>query len=251
MDATGEMEALARRLPVENCPSPEAESPDAAVRNYIFVIVNVPFPVQPELPVKVQVPEMVLPLTFPFSASELPDGVPDCTFIPNLPFTFPLKFPLRVNDPVSVSPDAKHGEFVVKLKFTTVNEPSLFTVNPVPKLKSVVVLLLSMVAFHVPLMVAGFVLFDPHPTRVRPTASKATRANCFIRVPRIEVRSGARNDRCGSPLAYRRRVKSSTGMNPARFELLWRLISLITRPQRISCEQTTRERRFHATSLSL
>ena len=186
---------------------------------------------QPELPVNVQLPEIVLPpLTFPLSASMLPEGVPDCTFMPNLPFTFPLRFPLSVKDPVSVSPDAKHGEFVVKLKFTTVNEPSLFTVNPVPKLKSVVVLLLSRDAFHVPLRLAGFVLLDPHPTRVRPTASKATSANCFIRVPRIEVRSGAQRAlrRAGGLAAPH--AKSSDGMNPMRFELLWRtyLVDCVT-----------------------
>ena len=54
---------------------------------YIFVIVKVPFPVQPPLPVRAHVPEIVLPLAVPLSASVLPDGSPDCTFMPNAPFT--------------------------------------------------------------------------------------------------------------------------------------------------------------------
>src|SRR5215475_12934857 len=94
--------------------------------HYIFVMVKVPFPVQPPVPVKVQVPEMVLPFAVPSSASELPDGSPDCTFIPKVPFTFPLKFPLSVKEPVSVSPETKQGEFVVNLKLVMLSVPSLF-----------------------------------------------------------------------------------------------------------------------------
>jgi hypothetical protein len=69
---------------------------------YIFVIVKVPEPLQLEVPVNVQLPEMVLPFTLPVRVRRLPEGVPDCTVIPNLPVTFPLKFPANVNDPVSV-----------------------------------------------------------------------------------------------------------------------------------------------------
>ena len=98
-------------------------------------MVKVPFPVQPPLPVKVHVPQSVLPFAVPLSASVLPDGSPDCTFMPKAPFTFPLKFPLSLNEPVSVSPETKQGEFVVNLKLVTLNEPSLFSFNEVPKAK--------------------------------------------------------------------------------------------------------------------
>ncbi len=69
----------------------------------------------------------VLPLPVPESASVLPAGDPDCTVKPNFPFTIPLKFPLSVKEPLSVSSDTKHGELVVKLKLETLSEPSPFT----------------------------------------------------------------------------------------------------------------------------
>ena len=60
---------------------------------YIFVMVKLPDPVQPLLPVRVQVPVMVLPPTAPDRIKVLPVGVDDCTVMPNLPVTLPLKFP--------------------------------------------------------------------------------------------------------------------------------------------------------------
>ena len=69
-------------------------------------------PLHPEPPESVHVPEMVFPLTVPISVRVLPAGDPERTFIPNEPETLPLKFPLRVNVPDSVSPETKHGEFV-------------------------------------------------------------------------------------------------------------------------------------------
>ena len=100
-------------------------------------MVNVPLPVQLPLPVNVHVPEMVLPFAVPESASVLPAGDPDCTVKPNFPVTIPLKFPLRMKEPLSVSSDTKHGELVVKLKLETLSEPSPFTFNEVPKAKTV------------------------------------------------------------------------------------------------------------------
>lgn len=68
---------------------------------------------------------------------------------------------------------------MLKLKFETVKDPSPFTESDVPKANWVVLLLPINVAFHVPLMLAGF-LFEPHPTRAKPTTSKMKTANCFI-----------------------------------------------------------------------
>lgn len=164
--------------------------------SYIFVIVNVPEPVHPTPPANVQVPEIVLPLDVPAKVSVLPDGFPDCTTIPNFPFAWPLKFPLNVNEPLSVSPDTKQGEFVVKLKFVTVSDPLPLTESEVPKAKLVVLLLPINVAFHVPLMLAGFE-FEPHPTRAKPTTSKTATANCFITENlRVQKYEEARQTRC-------------------------------------------------------
>jgi hypothetical protein len=91
--------------------------------DYVRVIVNFPLPLQPELPARTQVPEMVLLLTEPVRVSVLPPGDPDSTLIPNCPETLPLKFPLRANVPLSVSPETKHGELVEKWKLLTVNVP--------------------------------------------------------------------------------------------------------------------------------
>ena len=148
-------------------------------------MVKLPEPVQPLLPVRVQVPEMVLPFaTEPLSFNVLPEGDPDCTVMPKLPFTWPLKFPASVKEPLSVSPDSKQGELVVKLKWLTLTAPSLFTDNDVPNTKLVVLPLPISVAFQFPLMLVGLMLLlEPHPTITRPASSKTKTANCFIRNP--------------------------------------------------------------------
>jgi hypothetical protein len=50
-------------------------------------MVKFPEPVQPPLPVNDQVPEIVLPLAVPESVSVLPEGEPESTLNPKLPFT--------------------------------------------------------------------------------------------------------------------------------------------------------------------
>jgi hypothetical protein len=143
-------------------------------------MVNVPEPVQPVPPVSVHVPEIVLPAAVPDSVSVLPAGDPESTLKPNLPLTCPLKFPLSVNDPLSVSPETKHCEFVVKLKFEIVSDPSPFTLSDVPKVKTGVPLpLLVSVAFQFPLMLEG-VEFEAQPIKVKLAISSAARAKCFI-----------------------------------------------------------------------
>jgi hypothetical protein len=167
-------------------------------------MVKLPEPVQPLLPVKVQVPVMVLPFaTVPFSFRELPDGDPDCTVMPKLPFTWPLKFPPSVKEPLSVSPEAKHGELVVKLKLATLTDPSPFTDSDVPNAKLVVLLLPISVAFQFPLTLAGLVVLEPHPTRTRPAISKAKKANCFIEIPQVVRvrRSAPKGDAGSGPVA--------------------------------------------------
>ena len=89
---------------------------------YIFVSVKFPEPVHPDCaPVKFHVPEIVLLFTLPWSVRMfcVPGNIVEMV-IPNAPVTFPLKFPLRVNEPVSVVFELKHGLDEVKLKLVTV-----------------------------------------------------------------------------------------------------------------------------------
>src|SRR5579872_1114290 len=147
-------------------------------------MVKVPEPVQLELPVNVQVPVIVFPATVPDRASAFPAGVPDRTLMPNLPFTLPLRSPLKVNEPVSVSPDVKHDEFVVKLKFVKATDPSLLTVIVVPKANTGEFPPLTSVAFQFPFTLLGLaLLFEPHPISVRLITNRIATANCFIRDP--------------------------------------------------------------------
>src|SRR5690348_9247599 len=98
----------------------------------VFVIVNVPAPVHSELPVRVQCPEMVCPLSIPVSANLFPAGGLDSITIPNWPFGLAARSAFKVTDPVAVSPSAKHGEFVVKLKSEMVRTPLLSALSDVP-----------------------------------------------------------------------------------------------------------------------
>lgn len=103
-------------------------------RVYIRVIVNEPFPVQLGLPVRDHMPVMAFPLTVPVSVRLFPPGDPETTFMPNLPATLPLKFPLSANVPLSVSPLTKHAELVEKLKLLTLSE--LFELSVIVVLKA-------------------------------------------------------------------------------------------------------------------
>jgi hypothetical protein len=152
--------------------------------------VKVPEPEQP-VPFIVHVPEMVFPVAVPVRVMVLPAGVPEFTTNPKVPFTLPLKFPLNLNDPLAVSPETKHGELLVKVKFEMLSDPSPFTTSDVPKLKAVMLLLVSVsVAFHVPLRLAGVELFEPQPTRINPTARNTATANCFMNISLFEVAKG-------------------------------------------------------------
>jgi len=92
-----------------------------------------------------------------------------------------LKFPLSANEPVSVSSDTKHGEFVEKVKVLTLSVPSLFTTSAVPKLNTAVLPVSVSVAFQLPLILAGlFELYEPHPISVKPTASNTAMPNFFM-----------------------------------------------------------------------
>src|SRR5579864_4974889 len=155
-------------------------------------MVKVPLPLQP-VPVSDQVPVMVFPFAVPFKVSMEPAGEADCAVKPKLPFTLPLKLPLRVNDPLSELAVAKQGELDVNLKLLMASEPSPFTMSEVPNVNMVALVESISVAFQLPLMLAGFEL-EPQPTSVSPTISKSATAKYFIRlIPRFLVSEGRDN----------------------------------------------------------
>jgi len=81
--------------------------------------------------VRVQLPDMVFPLSVPDSIRVFPEGGFDRIAIANWPLGLALRSPPKVTDPASVSPSAKHGESVVKLKSEMVSTPLLSAVSEV------------------------------------------------------------------------------------------------------------------------
>ena len=97
-----------------------------------WVAVKVPPPLHPP-PDRVQLPEMVLPITFPLKLRTL--LVVPVMVSPNEPCTLPLKLPLRVNEPISVVvSEAKQGAVDVKVKVVTLSPLPLPWVKVVEKL---------------------------------------------------------------------------------------------------------------------
>src|SRR5579864_6135229 len=135
-------------------------------------MVKVPFPVHPELPVSAHVPVMVFPATAPERVRLLPPGDPDSTFIPNLPATLPLKSPLSANDPLSVSPETKHGELVLNPKLLMLRLPLVDSTMEVLKAKACVLCESIKVAVQFPLMLPPFLLLVPQPISAMPNTSK-------------------------------------------------------------------------------
>ena len=94
---------------------------------------KVPWPLHPP-PDRIQLPEIVLPVTVPVRLSSFLLVVP-VMVIPNVPCTLPLKLPAKPNDPVSVvCSEAKHGAFDVKVNWVTLSPLPLPCVKVVEKL---------------------------------------------------------------------------------------------------------------------
>lgn len=129
-----------------------------------------PFPLQPIAPVKVQVPVISPFCTVPFRLRTFPSA-PIMVYW-KLPDTWPLKFPCRVNDPVSVVVDGKHCVlFAVKVKLLDPSEPSARTVSSVLKANVSGPVLLS-VAAQFPLILPATCEFEPQPASTRITTSR-------------------------------------------------------------------------------
>jgi len=149
---------------------------------YTFVIVKFPLPVQAEVvPTRAQVPVIVPPFTVPvkFSAALLP--FPEVAVNRNLPDTFPLKFPLSTNEPVSLACEIEQlGSFVVKVKLLTVNDPLLvFSDNEVVNANTGLLFESVSAAVQFPLTLPELLLPDPQPSAI-PANTKTAAARIFI-----------------------------------------------------------------------
>jgi hypothetical protein len=86
-------------------------------------MVKMPEPVHPTVvPVKVHLPVMVLPFTLPCRVSTFTSAGDVVEIVrPNVPVTFPLKFPPIPKEPVSVVGVEKQDEFDTNWKLVTVS----------------------------------------------------------------------------------------------------------------------------------
>ena len=103
---------------------------------------------------------------------------------PNAPMAFALKFPLGAKDPVSVSPETKQGDEVVKVKFVTVTLVPLPCIKVVDREKAGELSLLVKVACQLPLIFLGDEFPPPHPPRNKLTALRTMIPSGFILAPR-------------------------------------------------------------------
>ena len=112
------------------------------------------------------------------------------TVIPNVPWTLPLKFPLKVKLPVSVVwPDTKHEPFDVMVKFVMLNPLPPVSVSVVVKEKSGCPPdVLIRLALQFPLMVVAFDPLLPHPAIVNTSAKVTIIQTGLCTVPsRVEI----------------------------------------------------------------
>jgi hypothetical protein len=106
----------------------------------------------------------------------------------NAPITLPLKFPLRMNEPVSDPPEAKQGVAVVKLRLVTVTTVLLFCIREVVNANTGVPLESDNAAVQFP--VTLFELPEllefppPHPTSDRPSSRLAI-PKYFMSIPSL------------------------------------------------------------------
>lgn len=155
------------------------------VFNYIRVNVKFPVPVQPGVnPVKFQVPVMALLLTVPWRASVFPLGVAEVIVSWKVPVILPLKLPLRMNDPVSVTAEVKQPVEVVNVRFVPVTVLPLLCVREVVNAKAGVLSALVKLAVQLPLSVFELELPPPHAVKIRAMATENTRPSCFITTPK-------------------------------------------------------------------
>src|ERR1700680_3400791 len=105
----------------------------------------------------------------------------------NAPVTFPSKFPLRMNEPVSDPPDEKQGVAVVKLRLVTLTAVPLSWVREVVKANVGPPLGSDNAAVQLPFTLFVVLLELPLPPPHAPSISPSTRSiailNCFMSIP--------------------------------------------------------------------
>jgi hypothetical protein len=138
-------------------------------------MVKLPLPLQvPIPPVTDHLPVICPPLTVPFKVRILGSAASDLMTYWKVPDTWPLKFPLIVNEPLSVVAGNEQGVlFTVRLKLVVPRDPSAFTVNVVWKAKVLAVAFES-VADQMPLILPVACEFAPQPEKIRIMAISTT-----------------------------------------------------------------------------
>jgi hypothetical protein len=112
----------------------------------------------------------------------------------NVPVTFPLKFPLRMNDPVPDPPDAKQGVAVVKLRFVTLTTMPLFWLRDVLNAKAGAPVGSDSAAVQLPFMLFELLEFPPpHAPSISPSTRSIAIPSCFMSAP-FTFRSGNKRD---------------------------------------------------------
>jgi hypothetical protein len=151
-----------------------------------LVIVKLPLVAQLVVPVRVHVPEIVFPFTVPFRVRVLLFGLPDIRLRPKLPLTFPLKFPLSTNDPVSLVTVNEHAS-EVKLKLLTVtDDPLPVAVKLVPKAKTGFPFASVRAAVQLPLIFPEW-LPEPQPASANAANIKIAITTFFIGKTPVEI----------------------------------------------------------------
>src|SRR6516164_7033985 len=110
-----------------------------------------------------------------------PLGFPDVIVSWKAPVTLPLKFPLRTNAPLPVSPETKHGVCVVKVRLVTVTVVPTICVKVVVSANTGALLVLVRVALQLPLMFPA-PLEPPLPHAASTSVSAAKLAIAILRI---------------------------------------------------------------------
>ncbi len=140
--------------------------------------------VQSELPVSVQVPVILFPVSVPVRVKVFPEGDPDATVNESGPVTTLSAPVVAVRVPLADAPDTKHGPAVMNSIPVTFNELSPLTVNVVIKLRpEASPLPPDNTACQVPLAVVAAVVVElppPQLATVNPSARSANTATSLF-----------------------------------------------------------------------
>ena len=112
-----------------------------------------------------------VPGAVPVNVRVFPDGVPDCSVIPNVPFTWAAEISRQRKRAGIRLPHDEAGRVGRELKVQDANRTVVVHWSDVAKARAVEWPFSIRVAFHDPVRLDGFVLFEPHPFKTRPTST--------------------------------------------------------------------------------